>query len=65
MTKRPKAPTATPRPIIPMPIKVQEDEHCWPLALNVEGNTLEVVSIDERWEEGAEWWEPEPVFKMH
>jgi hypothetical protein len=24
-----------------------------------------VASIDELVEEEAEWWEPEPVFKMH
>ena len=24
-----------------------------------------MVSIDERVEGEAEWWEPEPVFKMH
>ena len=24
-----------------------------------------MVSIDERVEEEGEWWEPEPVFKMH
>ena len=27
--------------------------------------TLEVVSVDERVEEEAEWWEPEPLFRMH
>ena len=26
---------------------------------------LEVVAIDERVEEDSEWWENEPVFKMH
>ena len=36
-----------------------------PLAVSLEGKTLEVVSIDERWEEETEWREPEPVFKMH
>jgi hypothetical protein len=31
----------------------------------LEGKTLEVVFIDDRLEEGAEWWEPEPMFKIH
>ena len=66
MAKKPKAPPAvSPRPSIPMPIKVQEDTGHRPLAVTVEGAILEVVSIDERLEEEAEWWEPESVFKMH
>ena len=48
-----------------MPITVQEDGDYRPVAVSLEGKTLEVVSIDERVEEKAEWWEPEPVFKMH
>ena len=34
-------------------------------AMSLEGKVLSVVSIDERVEEEAEWWEPEPLFKMH
>ena len=49
-----------------MPVKVQEDDSYYrPLVISLGGNTPEVASIDERWEEEAEWWEPEPVFKMH
>ena len=63
--KRPKVPiAAAPGPSLPMPIKVQEDEGS-PIAISLEGTTLEVVSIDERWEDDAEWWELEPVSKMH
>ena len=39
-----------------MPARVQEDEESRPVA---------VKTIYERTEEEAEWWEPEPVFKMH
>lgn len=56
---------ATPRPSTPMAARVQEDEDCRPLAISLEGKVLEVVSIDERVEEEAEWWEPEPMFRMH
>jgi len=31
----------------------------------MEGKTLAVVSIDHWLEEEAEWWEPEPVTRMH
>ena len=30
-----------------------------------EGRTFAVESIDERVEEDSEWWENEPVYKMH
>ena len=33
--------------------------------MSLEGKVLQVVSIDERVEEEAEWWEPEPLFRMH
>ena len=68
MAKKPKTPAATgtlPRPITPMPVRVQEDDEFRPVAVSLEGKTLNVVSIDEREEEEAEWWEPEPVYKMH
>ena len=65
MAKKPKAPVTTARPNTPMPCNVQEDADYRPVAVSLEGKTLEVVSIDEREEEEAEWWEPEPVFRMH
>ena len=34
------------------------------MAVSPEGKTLAVVSIDGRAKEEAEWWDPEPVFKM-
>ena len=61
----PKKPQTEPRPSIPMPVRVQEDEEFQPIGVSVEGQTLEVVSIDERVEEDSEWWENEPVYKMH
>ena len=61
MPKRVK--TACPR--IPMAARVGEDGDFRPLSVSREGEILEVVSIDERVEEEAEWWEPEPLFKMH
>ncbi len=45
--------------------KVQEDQEFRPVAVSLEGKTFAVVSIDERVAEEAEWWEPEPVFKMN
>ena len=67
MPKKTKTPTE-PRPRPPMPIRVQEsdvEEAFRPLAVSVEGNLLQVDSIDERVEEDSEWWENEPVYKMH
>ena len=60
-----KKATAQIRLSIPMGARVQEDEDFRPLAVSVEGKVLDVVSIEERVEEEAEWWEPEPLFKMH
>ena len=60
--------TKEPRPRIPMPIKVQEsyeEEDFRPQVVTFEGRTLAVESIDERVEEDSEWWENEPVYKMH
>ena len=67
MPKKTKTPTE-PRPRVPMPIRVQEsdeEEEFRPLAVSVEGNLLQVESVDERVEEDSEWWENEPVYKMH
>ena len=65
MPKESKVRATQPRPSTPMSARVQEDEDCRPLTVSLGGKLLEVVSIDERVEEEAEWWEPEPVFKMH
>ena len=56
--------TKEPRPSIPMPTRVQEDEEFRPIAASLEGKFLHVESIDDREEEEAGWWEPEPVWKM-
>ena len=53
------------RPSIPMPANIQEDDEFRPIAVSLGGEVLEVVSIDDRVEDEAEWWEPEPVFTMH
>ena len=54
------------RPSIPMPIRVQEsDDDSRPEVVTFEGQAVAVESIDERVEEDSEWWENEPVFKMH
>ena len=60
MPKKAKTPTE-PRPSIPMPARVQEDEEFQPVAVG----QIAVVFIDDRVEEEGEWWEPEPVWKMH
>jgi len=60
MPKKTKTPTE-PRPSIPMPVRVQEDEEFRPVAVG----QIAVLSIDDRVEEDGEWWEPEPVWKMH
>ena len=65
MPKKAKVAAGTARSGTPMPIKVQEDEDLRPLAVTLESNALEVLSIDERWEDEAAWWELEPVSKMH
>ena len=64
MPKNTKTSTET-HPSIPMPARVQEDEEFRPIAVSLEGKTLGVASIDDRVEDEGEWWEPEPVFKMH
>ena len=55
MPKKAKVQATEPRPSTPMSAKVQEDEDFLPLAVSLEGKVLEVVSIDERVEEEAEW----------
>ena len=68
MAKEPRAPAASgtlPRPGTPMPVRVQEDDDLRPVAVSLEGKNLLVVSIVERVEEEAEWWEQAPVYKMH
>ena len=65
MPKKSKPQATQPRPSTPMAARVQDDEDLRPLAVSVAGQFLEVVSIDERVEEEAEWWEPEPRFRMH
>ena len=54
-----------PRPDTHMHVMVQEDGDYRPVAVSLDGKALEVVSIDERIEEESEWWETEPVYKMH
>jgi len=65
MPRKAKVRAAQPRPSTPMAATVQEDQDFRPLAASLEGKVLEVVSIDERMEDEAEWWEPEPLFKMN
>ena len=67
MSKKPKVPTATDslRPGTPMPVNVQEDEEQRPLAMTLEGTLLEIVSVDERWEDVEDWRKDNPAVKMH
>ena len=65
MPKKAKVQATEPRPGTPMAARVQEDEDFRPMTVSLEGKLLEVVSVDERVEDEAEWWEPEPIFKMH
>ena len=65
MPKKAKVQATRSQPSTPRVARVQEDEDWRPLAVSLEGKVLEVVSIDERVEEEAEWWEPEPIFRMH
>ena len=65
MPKKSQVQATEPRPGTPIAARVQEDGEFRPLTVSLEGRVLEVVSIDERVEEEAEWCEPEPVFKMH
>ena len=48
-----------------MAVAVQENDDLRPVAVSLEGKALKVASIDERVEEEAEWWELEPVYRMH
>ena len=48
-----------------MPARVQEDEEFRPVAVSLEGKSLQVESVDERVDLEAESWEPDPVWKMH
>ena len=48
-----------------MPVTVQEDEEHGPLAVTLEGTLLEIVSVDERWEDVEDWWKDNPVTKMY
>ena len=50
MPKKTKS-TNAPRPSIPMPARIQEDEEFRLTAVSLEGKTLAVESIDERVEE--------------
>ena len=61
----PKKAKTQARLAIPMPVQVQENGDFRPLAVSLDGKVLEVVSVDDRVEDEAEWWEPEPVFTMH
>ena len=65
MPKKAKVQATEPRPSTLIAVRVQEDGEFRPLTVSLEGKVLEVVSIDERVEEEAEWWEPEPLFRMH
>lgn len=65
MLKKAKVQATQSRPSTPMAARVQEDDDFRPLAVSLEGKVLEVVSIDDRVEEETEWWEPEPLFRMH
>ena len=62
MPKKPKV--TAPHLGTPMPTNVQEDEEFRPLTLSLNGRVLDVVAIDKR-VKGEEWWEIEPMFKMH
>lgn len=67
MSEHPKTPAATDslRPGTPMPVRVQEDAEQRPVAVTLESNLQEVVSVDERWEDVEDWWKDDPVVKMH
>ena len=65
MPKKAKAETAQLPTGTPMPARVEEDEDFLPLAELLEGKVLELVSIAERVEEEAKWWDSEPLFRMH
>ena len=64
MPKKSKAPTA-PRPSMPLPARVEEDEDFRPMAITLDGKNVAVQSIDERMEEEDEWWSENPASKMH
>ena len=64
MPKRSKVQATQPRPSTPMAARVQEDEDFRPLAISLAGKLLGVASIEERVEE-EEWWDEQPLTRMH
>ena len=59
-----KPQNATTLPGAPMPIQVQEDEDMRPLAVVVDGKSLDVESIDDRSEDEEAWWHDDLVVRM-
>ena len=55
----------TSRRAAPMPIAVEEDDNQQPLVLNLIGDKLAVISVDDRWEDEEDWWKDDPVVRMY
>ena len=62
MRKKPKSTTATSP--IPMPCKVQEDNEQRPMVVTLYGATVDVETIEERWEDEDFWWRGDPVVRV-
>ena len=50
---------------LPVPLAVEEDIHQKPLALTLRGRRFEVVSIDDLWEIGDQWWREKAVSRKY
>ena len=54
------------RPLnLPVPIRVEEDEHHRPIALIPRRRRLKVVSVEDLWEISEEWWRVNPIARTY
>ena len=49
----------------PVPLEVLQDEGCLPVVLILHGQTLDITTIDDRWEIADEWWRPLPISRRY
>ena len=66
MARKAQHPTAnTSRRAAPMPIGAEEDDNQQPIVLNLMGDKLAVISVDDWWEDEEDWWKDDPVVRKY
>ena len=55
----------TSRRAAPMPIKVEEDDDQRPVAFNLMGDKVAVISVDDWWQDEEDWWKDDPVVRKY